>query len=124
MSELAKDEDPSRIYKIIENPAKELFVVDLESSSDGTARVFGKFPVTVKQCANSALKWCNRETDFAYFEWAFQQRFEFECDANALPDNDYSETETVAAFLSLFKKSQEGQVLNIRHFRGDHALEH
>lgn len=123
LSELAKDEDPSQIYKIIQNPAEELFVVDLESSSDGTARIFGKFPVTVEQCVNSALKWCNRETDFAYFEWAFQQKFEFQCDPGALPDSDFSETETVAAFLSLFEKSQENYVLNIRHYRGDYDLE-
>lgn len=124
LSELASDQDPEKIYKVIKNPADELFVVDLESDADGTARIFGEFPVTVEQCVNSAIKWCNRETDFTYFEWAFQQRFNFECKPDAFPDSDYSESDTVTAFLSLFGEARQNQIQNIKYFRRDDALEH
>ena len=106
LAECAQGKNPENIYKVIENPATELFVADLDSASDGTARVFGEFPVTVAQSVLSALKWCSRESDFSYFEWAIQKRFEFRCDPAILPYSDLAEAETVTSFLSLFKVSQ------------------
>ncbi len=118
-AELAMGEDPARIFKVIDNPAADLFVVDLDSETDGTARPFGEAAVTVEQCVRSALSWCIRESDFHYFEWAFKQRFEFNCDSATLPDNGNIEAETVAEFFTRFKASQEDSMRKIVHIRGD-----
>ena len=120
LAELAKDQSPDSIFKVVENPARDdLFVTDLDSGPQSAARVFGSFPVTVDQCVTSALKWCSRQSDFGYFEWAFGRRFEFDCDPNVLPDNDKPESEIVAEFLSLFRDSRDEYARAIRYFRED-----
>lgn len=119
LAELARKSDPEKIYKVITNPTDELFVVDLVSESNVRGREFGEFPVTVEQCVRSALKWCNRETDFAFFEWAFQQRFEFQCDPTPLPDNDWTEDHTVEVFLELFRSRKEHYTRTINYYRGN-----
>ncbi len=118
LAELARESDPNKIYKVIENPTNELFVVDLVSESNVRGREFGEFPVTVEQCVRSALKWCNRESDFDFFEWAFQQRFEFPCDPAKLPNNDWTEEHTVEVFLELFQSRRESYTRTINYYRG------
>ncbi|NKB54753.1 MAG: hypothetical protein GKS00_00285 [Alphaproteobacteria bacterium] len=117
LAECSQGEDPRQIYKVIDNAAATLFMVDLDSASDGTERVFGAFPVTVEQCAKSAVTWCSRESDFPYFEWAFQQRFEFRCDSAGLPNSAVTEADAVAEFCERFAAAKPGQTRQIRYFR-------
>lgn len=118
LAELARSGDPARLYKVVDTPSDSLFVVDLDSGSGSSARVFGAFPVTVGQCVRSLEKWCSRESDFDYFEWAFRQRFAFRCNPTHLPQNDVSESEAVSRFCDLFEKAQDGCRRTIRYFRG------
>jgi hypothetical protein len=116
LAECSRGQDPEEIYKVIDNPAAEIFFTDLDSASDGTARVFGQFPVSVEQCVESALKWCHRASDFSFFSWAFQKRFEFLCDSSHLPESNFVESEAVTAFLAQFRAAQDEKIQVIDFF--------
>lgn len=99
----------------------EFFVLDLDNDIDGAGRTFGEFPVTPESCAASALKWCNKKSDFAYFDWAFRQRFEVRLDdaAARLPASGMAEDETVGKILAAFTAGSDGVRRRIDFFSGN-----
>lgn len=121
LAEVTAGRDPATLFKVIENPRDAFVAVDLDSGTDGLERTFGSFTVDTETCANSAMKWCQKESDFDYFEWAFQQRFELDCATirDTLPDSDFDEAETVAAFLDRFRALKVEKQQRIKAYRSE-----
>lgn len=118
LAEIVDGRDAEALIKVIEEPIGDIAVLELESA--GAGKPYGEFPVTPEGCAKAGLKLCNRESDIAYFLWAFRQRFSVDCGdkVDALPDSDLSEEQTVEEILDHFEAGIPETVNRIRFYSG------
>ena len=123
LAEITAGMNPEDVITLVDTPER-LFSLDLDAGTDGLARNFGDFPVTIDDCANVGLKWCNRTTDIPYFKWAFRQRYQVDCgsEVSALPDSDLDELVTIDDVLHRIDgksaKAIEGMMFRSRNIPG------
>jgi len=119
LAEIIDGRDAEALIKVVEEPIGDIAVINLDAGG-GQEQRYGDFPVSPENCAKAGLKWCNRESDLPYFDWAFRQRFTVECgdETASLPDSDLDEFRTVDEILEHFEEGIVETTRRIRFYSG------
>lgn len=118
LAEIVDGRDPEALIKVIEEPIGDIAVLKIEGAGEGKSNA--AFPFTVEGCASAGLKWCSRESDLPYFDWAFRQRFVVDCgdQTGELPESDFDEEQTVEEILERFEEGIPETARRIRFYSG------